>query len=200
MKRWIVGSIVVLSVAVAGRAAAQERPGPGAVEVSIIPGGGTWVNSKGTDASFHNYEAGGALAVNFTRFVGVEGEVTGSFGLSQTFGDRIDGKERSPNMLGYTANVVVNAAGRSVVPYATAGIGGNTLYSRELLGIFNTDTFLTGNVGGGVKWYAPNGRWGLRGDYRFQGVKAKDNAPEFFGREHRYSNRLYGAVVVNAVK
>src|SRR5580704_4970795 len=33
------------------------------------------------------------------------------------------------------------------------------------------------------KWYAPNSRWGLRGDYRFLMVKSSDVAPSFFGRE-----------------
>lgn len=200
MKQRIVGAIVVFSIAVAGSARAQETPGPGKVEVSIIPGGATWVNSKGTNPKFHNYDAGGALAYNFTRILGVEGEVAGSFGLKQSLGQFINGKEKTPNMLSYTGNVVVNSPGRSVVPYATAGIGGNTLYKRELLGIFNTDTFFTSNVGGGIKWYAPSGRWGLRGDYRFQAVKSKNSAPVFFGTDNRYSNRIYGAVVINVVK
>ena len=55
----------------------------------------------------------------------------------------------------------------SVVPYVTGGVGGLSLFERASLGINDTETFLTGNVGGGVKWYAPNSRWGLRGDYRF---------------------------------
>src|SRR5262249_47012818 len=200
MKHWIVGSIVVFSVAVAGSARAQEKPAPGQVEVSIIPGGATWVNSKGTDPDFHNYDAGGALAYNFTPLLGVEGEVTGSFGLSQSLGPLIPTHEKTPNMLNYTGNVVVNWPGHSFVPYGTGGIGGNTLYSREVLGVLNTETFFTSNFGGGVKWYAPNGRWGLRGDYRFQVVKSKDSAPDFFGHDNRYSNRIYGAVLINVVK
>jgi len=200
MKQWIVASIVVLSVAVAGNASAQEAPGPGKVEVSIIPGGATWVSSKGTDPKFHNYDAGGALEYNFSRILGVEAEVTGAFGISQSLGQFIPTDEKTPNMLNYTGNVVVNMPGHSVVPYATGGIGGNTLYARETLGIFNSETFFTSNVGGGVKWYAPNGRWGLRGDYRFQAVKSKDTAPDFFGQDNRYSNRVYGAVLLNVVK
>ena len=200
MKHWIVGSIVVLSVAVAGNVGAQETPVPGKVEVSITPGGATWVSSKGADPKFHNYDAGGTLAYNFSRILGVEAEVTGAFGISQSLGQFIATNEKTPNMLNYTGNVVVNMPGHSVVPYATGGIGGNTLYAREALGIFDSETFLTGNVGGGVKWYAPNGRWGLRGDYRFQAVKSKDDAPDFFGQENRYSNRVYGAVLINVVK
>jgi len=198
MKQWIVSSLVLVSMGVAGQARAQETPGPGKVEVSIVPGGATWVNSKGTDPKFHNYDAGAALAFNFSRFVGVEAEVTGSFGLSQTLGQLFH--EKTPNILGYTGNVVVNLPLHSVVPYATAGVGGDTLYKREVLGIFNTDTFFTSNVGGGLKWYAPGGRWGLRGDYRFKVTKSKNDAPDFFGQENRFSNRVYGALLINVVK
>ena len=61
-------------------------------------------------------------------------------------------------------------------------------------------TFLTGNVGGDVKWYASNGRWGLRGDYRFTAVRDKDDAPSFFGRDTRYGHRVYGGLIVNVVR
>jgi hypothetical protein len=203
MRRWLASVIVLSSVAAAGIANAQETaPGPGTVEVSVIPGGATFVRSKNSAPDFRSYDAGGALAYNFSRILGVEGEAAGSFGFKQSldqFGG-ISDDVRPPNQLSYTGNVVVMAPGHSVVPYATGGVGGLTLYKRELLGIFDTDTFLTGNVGGGVKWYAPGGRWGLRGDYRFQAVKSKDNAPEFFGMDNRYSHRVYGAVVINAVK
>jgi len=90
--------------------------------------------------------------------------------------------------------------GTSVVPYVTGGVGGLTMFQQASLGVTDTETFLTGNVGGGLKWYAPNGRWGLRGDYRFIGVRANDNAPAFFGQETRYGHSVYGAVVINAVR
>jgi hypothetical protein len=64
--------------------------------------------------------------------------------------------------------------------------------------VTGTETFLTGNVGAGLKWY--RGRWGLRGDYRFMAVQSKDDAPEFFGRETRYGHRFYGAVLLNIVR
>ena len=203
MKHWIASLIVVSSVAAAGRADAQEAlPGPGLFEVSIIPGGATFVTSKDRAPDFYSYDIGGALAYNFTRVVGVEGEVAGSLGIEQSL-DSFRGlvnDEKPPHMLSYTGNVVVMAPGHSVVPYVTGGIGGTTLFDREVLGILSSDTFLTGNVGGGIKWYAAGGRWGLRGDYRFQAVKAKDDASEFFGREDRYSHRVYGAVVINVVR
>ena len=61
-------------------------------------------------------------------------------------------------------------------------------------------TFLTGNFGGGVKWYAPNRRWGLRADYRFGITRSKDDAPAFFGRDTRYVHRVYGGVIINTVR
>jgi len=94
---------------------------------------------------------------------------------------------------------VFSAANRSaVVPYVTAGVGGLSLFERATLGINNTESFLTGNVGGGVKWYA--GRWGLRGDYRFIGVQSKDDAPAFFGEETRYGHRISAALILNVVQ
>ena len=203
MKLWIASLIVVSSVAAAGSAGAQETaPGPGILEVSIMPGGATFVTSKNGAPDFYSYDIGGAVAYNFTRIVGLEGEVAGSFGIKQdldSFGGLVD-DEKPPHMLSYTGNVVVMAPGNSLVLYATGGIGGTTLFDREVLGILDTETFLTGNAGGGIKWYAPGGRWGLRGDYRFQAVKSKDSAPEFFGVDNRYSHRVYGAVVINVVR
>jgi hypothetical protein len=51
-----------------------------------------------------------------------------------------------------------------------------------------------------VKWYAANGRWGLRGDYRFIATQSKDTAPAFYGQDTRYGHRVYGAVIINAVR
>jgi hypothetical protein len=66
--------------------------------------------------------------------------------------------------------------------------------------INNAGTFLTGNAGGGVKGYAPNGIWGLRGEYRFMATKSKDDAPAFFGQEARYGHRVNEGVIINAVR
>jgi outer membrane protein with beta-barrel domain len=203
MKGSIAGIVVGLSIIATGSAYAQETaPGPAKAEVTVIPGGWSFFTSKGSQPSFGNYDLGGAFAYNFTRLVGVEGEVGGSLGIKQDL-QQLSGaivREKTPNMLSYTGNVVVNLPGGSVVPYATGGVGGLTLYQREVLGILSSDTFLTGNVGGGLKWYAANGRWGIRGDYRFQTVRSKTDAPEFFGQENRYSHRVYGGVIINVVK
>jgi hypothetical protein len=136
-------------------------------------------------------------AVNFSRYVGVEGEVSGSLGVAQDlqFGGATSNL-KTPSLVNYSGNLVVSAANRSsVVPYVTGGIGGLSLFEQASLGINDTETFLTSNVGGGVKWF--NGRWGLRGDYRFIAVRSKDDAPSFFGLETRYGHRVYGGVLIN---
>jgi hypothetical protein len=206
MKRSIAtGVFIMLSIVTAGRAYAQEgSPGPGKAEVTIIPAGWTHFTRNTTTAepSFGSYNLGGAVSYNFNRLVGIEGEVGGSIATRQSldgFGGLIT-NEKPPSMLSYSGNVVVNAAGRAVVPYATGGIGGLSLYSREVLGVTTTESFLTGNVGGGVKWFSSNGRWGLRGDYRLQVVKSKTDAPAFFGQDTRFGQRVYAGFIINAVR
>jgi len=104
-------------------------------------------------------------------------------------------------MLSYTGNLVVSPfSGHRFVPYGTGGIGGLTMFERPGVGVISDQTFLTGNVGGGVKWYAPNNRWGIRGDYRFGITQSKDDAPEFFGRDRRYVHRAYAGIVINTVR
>ena len=203
MSRKIAGLIVLGIVCGVGSAYAQEStPGPGLVEVTYMPAGAAFVTSKGSSPSFGNYGFGTAVTFNLNRFVGIEGEIATMIATTSDlqFGD-LNRNTKSPNMLGYTANVVVSPwAGHSVSPYAAGGIGGLTMFERPELGVTTDETFLTGNVGGGVKWYAPNNRWGIRGDYRFGATRSKDDAPEFFGRDTRYVHRVYGAVIINAIR
>jgi hypothetical protein len=201
MKRFIAVLIAAASTLGTSQAFAQESAaaGPGPLVVTIIPGGATFF-TEGKDThgpSFGNYGLGGAVAVNFNRFIGVEGEVAGSVGITQDL-DFASGTSnlRTPNFINYSGNVVVNAANKSsLVPYVTGGVGGLSLFEKPSLGVIGTNTFFTSNVGGGVNWYA--GRWGLRGDYRFTAVKSKDDAPAFFGQETRYGHRIYGGVLLN---
>jgi hypothetical protein len=201
MKRSI--AIVFAAVALAGAppAFAQERvAGPGPVVVTLIPAGGTFfTESKDSSGpSFGNYDVGAAVAVNFNRYVGVEAEVSGALGVSQSLQFAgVTADRRTPHIVNYSGNLVVSAPNRSsLVPYLTGGVGGLSLLEKADLGISGTETFLTGNVGGGVAWYA--GRWGLRGDYRFTAVRSKDDAPAFFGRETRYGHRVYAGLILNA--
>lgn len=203
MKRLIAVVFAFVSFVGITQAHAQEAgPGPGKVELSIIPGGGLFFteDKNASEPSFGNYDLGAALAVNFNRYVGIEGEVSGALGIDQSLQSAgFSAEHKTPNLLNYSGNIVLSAANRSpVVPYLTGGVGGLTLLETAGLGINQAETFLTGNVGGGVKWFA--GRWGLRADYRFVGVQSKDEAPAFFGRETRYGHRVYGAVIVNLVK
>ena len=188
MKRFIAVLIVGITLA-AGAAAAQETsPGPGALEVTIIPGGGTFYTSSDRAPSFGNYTLGAALTYNINSIVGIEGDVAGALGIAQNlqFGS-ITSNQKGPDQLNYSGNLVLSAPTHSsFVPYAAGGVGGLTTFSRASLGINRNDTSLTGNVGGGVKWYAPNGRWGLRGDYRFFAVRASTDATAFFNQDTRY--------------
>ena len=201
MTRWIAALFAAAAVSGATAASAQDAAtGPGTVVVTIIPGGATFFteakdNPQGP--SFGNYSLGGSAAVHFNRVLAVEGEVSGAVGVSQSLRvGSADLDERTPHQLNYSANLVVSApTGTSVVPYVTGGVGGLTLFEQRSFAVNDAETFLTGNVGAGVNWYA--GRWGLRGDYRFVAVQSKDDAPAFFGQETRYGHRVYGGVLLN---
>ena len=203
MSRWF-AALALISLIGVDRAQAQTQesaPGPGTFEITIIPGGATFFTeaSDSNSPSFGNYDLGGSATVNFNRYVGIEGEVSGLLGVSQSL-DFVNGAVdvKTPHFLNYSGNVIVSAGRGSVVPYATAGLGGLSLFERAEVGVKNTTTFPTSNVGGGVKWYA--GRWGLRGDYRFIAIQGKDDAPSFWGQDTRYGHRVYGGVILNVVR
>jgi hypothetical protein len=203
MIRSVLALIAVLLVGGIDRAYAQEAAtGPGTVEVTVIPGGATFFTNTGNESSFGNYNVGAGLTYNINRVVGVEGEFGSSIGISQNLTDGgFRGTQKTPNTLTYTGNLVLSAPTHSsIVPYVTGGVGALTMLQNASLGINSTGTFLTGNVGGGLKWYAAGGRWGLRGDYRFMATQSKDTAPAFFGQDTRYGHRVYGAVIINALR
>lgn len=192
--------LFAFAAAGSGQALAQETAvaGPGRAEITIIPGGATFFteNADTNAPSFGSYSLGGAVTYNVNRYFGLEGEVGSTLGVSQSLDFGFPTDVRTPDMFSYSGNAVVSLANRSsVVPYVTGGVGGLTLLSNDDFGVNDAQTFLTGNVGGGVKWYA--GRWGLRADYRFIAVQSQDDAPAFFGRDNRYGHRVYGAVMLN---
>lgn len=199
MTRVMKAVLIVAGLALATPVYAQDaRPATeGAAVVTIIPGGATFVTEakNSTGPSFGNYDLGGAVVGNFNKYIGVEGEVTGSIGVTQTL-TGFANDTRTPHMLSYTGNLIVSIpTGGPVVPYVTGGAGGTSVFETQELGINSMETFFTSNVGAGVKWYA--GRWGLRFDYRFIAVQGKDDAPQFFGTENRYAHRFYGGVLLN---
>ena len=204
MKHWKKFVIAAaMAAAVAAPARAQESgPGPGTVELTLIPGGGLFFVGGGTESKFRNYDVGGALTVNLNRYIGVEADGTAALGV---YHQRLAVAgvlltEAPPNMVDFSGNVTLSAPGgtHQTVPYAIGGIGSMVVLTHTDLGIGSSKAFLTGNIGGGLKWYA-SGRWGLRADYRFVMVRSSDTAPEFFGREGRFAHRIYGGVVLNLV-
>jgi hypothetical protein len=200
MTRWVVALVAVVPM-IGAQAYAQEKVGQGTLEVTAIPGGGTFFVSTDTEPSFGNYDLGGALTYKVSRLVSVEGELGGTLGVAQdlAFGG-VTSSHKTPNMFGYSGNIVVNGRTRNrTTPYLTGGLGGLTVFQRTDLDVNDTHNFLTGNVGGGIKWYA-NDRWGLRGDYRFIGVRGADDGAAFFGQEARYGNRIYGGFIVNVIQ
>ena len=199
MNRLVMFGIVLASFSAVGGAHAQEgAAGAGRAEITLIPAGAVLFTEHGETSapSFSNYQLGGGVTYNINRYLGVEGEVTSSIGISQSLDFGYPSSIRTPDVLSYTGNVVVSMpAGSPVVPYVTGGVGGLSLFTREAFGINETETVFASNVGGGLKWYA--GRWGLRGDYRFLAVPSRDEASAFFSREARYGHRVYGAVMLN---
>src|ERR1700704_2005637 len=119
--------VAVLSIGGVNRLYAQETtPGPGTVEVTVIPGGATFFTGGNSGPSFGNYTLGGALTYNINRIVGVEGEVGGSFSaLDQLqFGD-LAKSQKATSTLSYSGNVNGSLPTHSsFVPYATGGVGG----------------------------------------------------------------------------
>jgi hypothetical protein len=102
-------------------------------------------------------------------------------------------------MIGYSGNFLVNVIGsdRIVSPYVEGGVGGLTLFSSSdvtSLGILKDETYLTGNVGGGVKWYASR-HVGLRGDVRAIVVENKQGS--IFDTDHnRWGGRIYAGLLL----
>lgn len=199
--------LVLLAVMafVAASAYGQERGGgAGRIEIGAFPGGGMFFTktTTGNEPAFANYALGGSFTLNVSRIVGIEGEGGATIGVRQafTFGETASANERSPSSWMYHGNLVVNPGGsdRALVPYATAGLGGLTLCpcgdAKNTLGVTTYKSYLTGNLGGGLKWFSTR-HVGIRGDYRFFMVKNNDTAPLFFGNETRYGHRVQGGLV-----
>ena len=129
--------------------------------MTYIPAGVGYFTAKGNSPSFGNYGLGTAGSYHVNRFIGIEGESVAMISTTSSLqcGD-VSFNIKAPNVLAYTGNVLYSPwTGHSVAPYAAGGIGGLTMFERPLVGVNNGQTFLVGNVGGGVKWYARNGRW-----------------------------------------
>jgi Outer membrane protein beta-barrel domain len=196
--------LTIAAALVAASAYAQETgAGAGRFEIGAFPGGGMFftTSSNGNAPSFGNYALGASFTYNANRWIGIEGEGGGTIGLHQNFnvGSIAFTDQRTPSMWSYSGNLVVNPGGsdRSIVPYAIGGVGGLTMTPYgdvDRLGINNYETYLTGNVGGGIKWFSTR-HFGIRGDYRFFMIKGNDAAPLFFGNENRFGHRVQAGLV-----
>ena len=197
-------ALIVGMTCVMGTAYGQEHVGAGRVEIGAFPGGGIFFGT-GTDdtvPNFGNYALGASVTLNFNKWIGVEGEIGGGVGIRQdfTFNAATLTHQKTPNMLAYSGNLVVNPIGndRLVVPYVVGGLGGLTLLSDSAvrnLGVIANETYLSGNIGGGVKWFATR-HIGLSGDARFIAVKNRDEAPFFGQQNNRYGVRFHGGLVL----
>jgi hypothetical protein len=195
--------LVALSVAAAGPAFAQDNGrGAGRVEIAAAPIGGVFFmrSSDDEEPRFDNFGIGAALAGNVNRWWGLEGDLGFAVGRRQnlTFlGNPLVDVE-TPNLLSYSGSVIVNPWGsdRSLVPYIAGGLGGMTLFNAaaDSLDVDTDHTFLTTNVGAGLRWFA-NDNWGIRGDYRLFMIRGKDDAPAFFGREDRRAHRISASFI-----
>jgi Outer membrane protein beta-barrel domain len=200
VRKWIVVPIAAVLIVGAGRAQAQETtPGPGVVEVTIIPAAVGYITSRNGAPSFGNYGFGFASTYNINRYIGIEGELGALLSTNSNlqFGD-LNSRAKAPNFLNYNVNAIVTAArfGASAV-YAAGGVGGLTMFERPALGVPDDKNFFVGNVGGGVKWFASNARWGVRGDYRFMMTKSSEGSPALFGLQTQYAHRIYGGLILN---
>jgi hypothetical protein len=165
-----------------------------------MPVGAAYFTADSDAPSFGNYGIGTAVTVNFNRVFGLEGEVGAMLATTSDlqFGD-LNKDVKAPNFLNYTGSIIVSPwTGHAVVPYAAIGMGGMTMFERPALGVANDETYLTGSVGGGLKWYAPGNAWGLRADYRFAVTQSQYDGPAFFGRDNRYAHRVSAGVIINS--
>jgi hypothetical protein len=203
--RTLANVLMAIVVFGAGPAHAQNPAGAGKLEVALVPAG--WLSfarpETRPEPAFGQFIFGGALTVNWNS-VGIEADLLMAPGREQDleFG-ATSLTRKAPHVVVDSVSLIVPVLGnrRRIVPYAKAGIGEVTVMrtSDDVLQP-DTETFTSGNFGGGVKWYSA-GRWGVRGDYQFAVVRSKNDAPgAFFGRELRKSHRFYGGVVVAIIR
>ena len=155
MKRSIAILIALLSIGGVSRAHAQETtPGPGAVEITVIPAGGMFFTSGDNGTKFGNYTLGGTLTYNVNRIVGVEAEVGGSLGIAQDlqFGGLTH--QKTPNALHYRQRDPLAPDGDT--PYVTGGVGGLAMFQQASSDQQRRHVLMS-NVGAGVVC-APNNR------------------------------------------
>jgi len=202
MRTWI--AVLAVTALSFGTAQAQESgAGAGRVEIGLFPVGGVFFGHyTGNSPNFGDYALGTAFTVNVNKWIAFEGEFGGGVGIQQEMEHNgvLLSNQQSPSMVAYSGDLIVNVIGskRALAPYVAVGGGGLTLLTNANvtnLGIVNNETYLTGNAGGGLKWYATP-HVGLRGDFRLLIVKNKDEAPFFNTTWNQYGARVYGGLLL----
>lgn len=84
MPRWVPVFVVALTLGAASVHAQESGTVQGTTEVTLIPGGGLFFVASDGETSFGNYTLGAAVSYNITRYDGVEGEVGGALGVTQS--------------------------------------------------------------------------------------------------------------------
>ena len=155
MTRTLESLLAALVVCSAVPAFAQGSRGAGQAELTIVPGG--WVSFTKPDVqpepSFGEYLVGGSITFN-PGPVGIEGELLAGLRRKQnlTFGATTVNKQSPPIFIdSVTLIVPLVGRGHAISPYVTAGIGETTITRLRDPGQVDTETFFTGNGGGGVK-------------------------------------------------
>jgi hypothetical protein len=191
--------VAVLCLLGAGVAYAQNTASVRKFEGGVYPAGAIFFG-KGSDNAepgFGEYTFGGWGGYNINRWFGVTSEFGVGVAKRQNLNFALGqfSNVKTPYLANYAGSAVWHPRGndRAIAPYLAGGLGGLTLYRTNgvnQFGFTSNPTFLTGNAGGGVKWYRTR-NWGLQADYRWLAVKGKDNASPFFGlNRNRYGHRL----------
>lgn len=195
----------LLLLCVSAVASAQgSDAGAGKLETGFFPGGGVFFVGGDDDleVNFNTYNIGGYLSWYLNRVMAIEGELGFGIGLAQdvVYMNRVVRHAQVPGTVNANGNVVVFPMGsdRLLAGYVTGGGGLLTLQDRvstRQFGLTESESFLTANVGGGLKILrAGSGlkQWGARIDYRILSVNSKDDAFPFFARsKRRMGHRIY---------
>jgi hypothetical protein len=189
----------IATFATAGAASAQEV-GAGRVEIgcAVFGVGGLFMEAATpTEPSFNKYVFGGSVTFNLNRHFGLETDLSLTLGQRQASTQSLT-PQTTPNLFSYGQNLVYNPIGsdRALAPYVVGGVGGWTLFDTAGsadLGLPGPHTYLTGDVGGGVRWFMVR-HWGIRADYRHILIKNDASVPFFGPQSLRQANRIYGAL------
>ena len=178
----------VATVAFAVPVHAQNNP---RVDLSLYPLSDLFVSDGDSNAepSFRSYTPGAALFVRLTSHVGVEADF--SHGRVHTRDLGVYGRQSTPALNVIMGNLVVTAPTRSRVrPYVTLGLGNVHVSKSDGVGITESVSVASANIGGGAK--VMFGRWGIRADYRYVAMEAldTDRAPAFLGDNGRRAHRI----------